>query len=471
MRILFLTAELEPVLSFTRVGEVSAGLARGLKNLGHDIRIIAPRFTSISPRKHGLRDINRLSRFPIDFAERSFTVKVRSYSLLPSRAPVYYLDEPFHFGSHPYDPDPRTNVDFPERFGFFSYAALQIVRQLDWRPEVVHCCGSAMLMTPLLMRREETLSPFYSSTRIVLHLPEGEIHRNWGSLDPSLWGWNVKREGRDKLWDISQEAMRLADVVVANGSSGSFSTPWRSQYGWLEGIDLSPRDFLISPSEKKLLEPEDIAAFKRSNRIRLAGLVGDPDLAHQPIGVLWLKGCELSPTSLNTQWGRHFENLGLNWIAVADRHQGSPQEIRIALNYLPLRQVVYCDEEEKLEVTLSAAEVLWVPSLASSHPPHPYRAVRYGAIPIVGVTSPLASPLPPYDPRTGEGLAFSYPADQSELLAEVCNVAQRVLGEPQTRYTLQARAVKADCSWNHAARLWTSIYHSLTASSGFKQGV
>ncbi|MFN3820966.1 MAG: glycogen/starch synthase, partial [bacterium] len=294
MRILFLTAELEPVLSFSRVGEVAAGLARGLKNLGHDIRIIAPRFTSISPRRHALRDITRLSQFPIHFADKSFTVKVRSYSLLPSRAPVYYLDEPFHFGSDPYEPDARTNMNFSERFGFFAYAALQIVRQLDWRPEVVHCCGTPTLITPLLMRREELLAPFYSSTKVVLHLPEGEIHRDWGSIDPSLWGWRFIGEERDRVWNITQEAMRWADGVVANGSSGTLPTPWRSQYGWLEGVDLNQNEFLNSPLEKKLLEPEDVAEFKKNNRNRLAELVGHPDIAQQPIGVLWLKGCEQS---------------------------------------------------------------------------------------------------------------------------------------------------------------------------------
>ena len=55
LKILFVTAELTPFVKLGGLGEVMFSLPRALKNLGHDARVMMPRYGTIDPAQWGLK--------------------------------------------------------------------------------------------------------------------------------------------------------------------------------------------------------------------------------------------------------------------------------------------------------------------------------------------------------------------------------------------------------------------------------
>lgn len=463
MRVLLLTAELAPVFSLGRVGEVAAGLARGLKTLGHDVRVITPRFSFISARKHALRDIARLGNISLEFNSQPVVVRGKSYCLMPARVSVYYLEASPYYSHTVYDRDPASGISFSERFTFFAYSALHIVRELSWVPEVIHCCGVATLMVPLLIRGLPELASYFSNTRLILHLPDGDRSPQWGTFSPSSLGLYLGGSQQEQpSLDVMREALKAADFYLANGESGdNLPSPLINQMGWFEGVDVSLSFPPSAGALDKGITSDELTDLKSRYRQRLAICTGVSQVANRPLGLIWLTGSKLEQFFTYKQWRTEWEGLDLEWVVVADRSQESQIRNSGLLEELSAALMVFNDEESILHLALASAEVVWVPSLTTGAHPHPYMAVRYGAIPILGVSSSRLTPLPTYNLETGEGLAFSYPASQWEALPQIWRTASQVINEPQILRNLQVRAIKTDCSWTHAARLWTTIYQDI----------
>ena len=118
MKILFASSEVYPLIKTGGLADVSGGLPRALKALGHDVRIIMPAYGSLLAT----------AAFPIVAQIQCGAPTWILSSFLPrSDIPVYFVDIP-HFFSRlggPYQ-DPRGHdwIDNGERFCSLSRAAV-----------------------------------------------------------------------------------------------------------------------------------------------------------------------------------------------------------------------------------------------------------------------------------------------------------------------------------------------------------
>ncbi|MGD0038712.1 MAG: glycogen/starch synthase, partial [Bacteroidota bacterium] len=65
LNILFVTSEVYPFAKTGGLADVSGALPKAIKDLGHEIRIMMPRYRFIGERKFRLHDIIRLHEIPI----------------------------------------------------------------------------------------------------------------------------------------------------------------------------------------------------------------------------------------------------------------------------------------------------------------------------------------------------------------------------------------------------------------------
>lgn len=89
LSVLYVAAEAFPFAKETSVADVAGGLPIALHELGHDIRMMIPRYGCMSDRKHKIYGINRMSEATIDMPNgKQEPMTIKSSSILNTRTKV-----------------------------------------------------------------------------------------------------------------------------------------------------------------------------------------------------------------------------------------------------------------------------------------------------------------------------------------------------------------------------------------------
>ncbi len=138
MNILFVASEVVPFAKTGGLADVAGALPKALQALGHDVRVILPRYRAVDPKKYALTPTAHRVRVTVGAEVLEGTVLE---TRLPGTSiPVYAIDQPACFDREGLYQD--QGKDFPDnlqRFSFFSQAVVQAVQQLGWKPDIVHC--------------------------------------------------------------------------------------------------------------------------------------------------------------------------------------------------------------------------------------------------------------------------------------------------------------------------------------------
>src|SRR6266516_4296655 len=159
-RILSLAAEIVPFAKVGGLADVVGALPKALKALGHDVRLIMPRYRQVDPERFQLKTL--FDAVPVKMGRFNVQVGVREGTIGDS-IPVYMIDAPRYFD--------RENIygytDDGERFILFCRAALEAMRALDWSPDIIHCndwhTGIVPNWTHTIFRDD----PFFADTATV----------------------------------------------------------------------------------------------------------------------------------------------------------------------------------------------------------------------------------------------------------------------------------------------------------------
>ena len=93
LNILFVSSEVEPFAKTGGLADVSGTLPQVIKDSGHEIRIIMPRYGSISERKFKLHDVIRLKDIDVPIGNDKKVANVNSSFIanVKSKVQVYFL--------------------------------------------------------------------------------------------------------------------------------------------------------------------------------------------------------------------------------------------------------------------------------------------------------------------------------------------------------------------------------------------
>lgn len=170
MRILFVSDEVAPFTKTSVTAELVRTLPEQLQESGdYEVRLMMPRYGTISERRNRLHEVIRLSGTEIDMGTQTETLKVKVASIPGIRLQVYFMDNNSYFKRKGVYSDKQGNAfpDNPERALFFGRAALETIRNLRWRPDVVHAFGWMAGFVPMLLRTEYATEPLYEQVKSI----------------------------------------------------------------------------------------------------------------------------------------------------------------------------------------------------------------------------------------------------------------------------------------------------------------
>jgi starch synthase len=125
LKVLILAAEIVPFAKVGGLADVVGALPKALQVLGHDIRLVMPRYRQVDQKRFQLLTV--IDTLTINMGIFKVPVSI-CQGEIGDHIPVYMIDAPRYFD--------RENIygytDDGERFILFCRAALEAMRALSW---------------------------------------------------------------------------------------------------------------------------------------------------------------------------------------------------------------------------------------------------------------------------------------------------------------------------------------------------
>ncbi len=156
-KIFYINSEMEPFASVSNLANLSVDIPLGLQEQGNDVRCLMPKYGFISERKYILREVIRLKEILFNYDDIDYECSAKSAFLPKSRLQVYFLENEEKFGELNNllfkSKNGRFLPDNDIRFAFYSLAAIKMLPNLFWFPNVVICNGWTSALVPFLIKK------------------------------------------------------------------------------------------------------------------------------------------------------------------------------------------------------------------------------------------------------------------------------------------------------------------------------
>ncbi|GCE49456.1 starch synthase [Thermosporothrix hazakensis] len=472
LNILMVAAEIVPFVKVGGLADVVGALPKALKALGHDVRLVMPRYRQVDPERFHLTKV--LSAVPVSMGDYQVQVDVLQ-GTIGENVPVYMIDAPRYFE--------RENIygytDDGERFILFCRAALEVVRALAWPPDIIHCNDWHTGIIPNWMQTVYQDDPFFQNTATVYTIHNLAYQGIFGYRLLEVAG--VAENGflyphiteLANVVDVMGRGILFADVIttVSERYAQEILTPafgekldhlLRSRkervFGILNGIDYQEFDpaidryihtnFDAHSLDKRVENKADLqehAHLPVRPDIPLLGMISRLadqkgfDILAQIMQPLLAQGVQFVVLGIGDQkYHELFQNLAARY----------PDQVAIFLTFnSELAQRIY-----------AGSDMFLMPSRFEPCGLSQMIAMRYGSVPIVRYVGGLADTVPEYNPETEEGTGFVFhDYDPWALFASIIRATTVYRLKDEWR-KLQLRGMDADHSWHRSAIRYVEVY-------------
>ncbi len=474
MKILMVSSEVAPYAKSGGLGDVVGALPRALVKQGHEVAVVMPKYGCIDEKYVSQMEYKFFVYVPVGWRTKYCGV----FEIVKDGVRYYFIDNEYYFGSK----DIYQWNDL-ERFAFLDKAALEILKGIDFKPDVIHCHDWQTGMIPVILEGYYKEDPFFKETKTMF-----TIHnlRYQGIYDietvADFFSLNMGYFVNDKLEFHGCANLLKAGIVYSNyvttvspTYAEEIQTPQggerldgllrardNSLFGILNGIDYedyNPRkDSLIF--EKYNLNT--CIEGKKKNKMELQKELGLPvDGEKVMIGLVSRlvdqKGLDLIAEIMNELVGMdiQFVVLGTGDSKYEDmfRHYAWCNPEKVSANIM--------FSNERAHKVYAACDLFLMPSMFEPCGLGQIIALAYGTIPIVRETGGLKDTIKSYNEFTGEGNGFSFNAYNSQDMLYTIKRAIGFFSDKDVWKKLVKRAMKEDFSWEESAKKYIDLYEQL----------
>lgn len=474
MRVLLVGSEANPLIKTGGLGDVLGSLPKALVAKEVDARVVIPKYKNIN---ESLKNkLNFLKWFMVRVGWRTEYCGIFEYK--ENGVTYYLLDNEKYFnrdGLYGY-------FDDGERYAFFDRAVIEFLREINWRPDVIHCNDWQTGMIPALLKLEYLHQDFYRGIKSVFSIHnllfQGVFDKN---VLPELFGYNMEPFNNGSLEFRGGISFMKGGIVYCDKIStvsytyaNEIRTP---EYGEkLEGL-LKDRGYAIrgilngidydefNPKNDKFIYnnfTNNIIKSKKENKIKLQrdlGLHVDEDIPM--IGIVSRltnqKGLDLI---VNMADRLLRENVQLVLLGTGDYYY---EEHFKGLEYRYKEKV---SSNIKFDNGLAhkiyaACDMFLMPSLFEPCGLGQLIALRYGTIPIVRETGGLKDTICPYNQYNGVGNGFSFRNYNANELLHIVEYALGIYKDKEKWKSIVNQAINSNNSWDKSASEYKELYKEL----------
>lgn len=475
MNVVFVSAEADPFAKTGGLGEVVGSLPSFLHKQGIDVRVILPKYSTISDcYKEKFR---HLAHFDVQVAWRQQYCGLEE--MVYQGVHYYFLDNEYYFSR----PQVYGEYDDAERFAFFSRAALEsLIHIPGFKPDIIHCHDWHTALIPLMLKEFYNREPLYYPLKTVF-----TIH-------------NLKYQGifsKEVLTDIvglgqeyfTEEALEFhgavnfmkaallyADLITTVSPSyaeeikkpyygekldGILRKRGKAVTGILNGIDYGVYDPYNDPN---LVMPFDnLGLAKQENKKHLQAIMNLPVQEDIPVLGMVSRLADQKGLDLLAHVMEEILAEEVQMVILGTGEKRYEEMLSYFVSKYPEKLALHLEFSDKLAHQIYAgADLFLMPSRFEPCGIAQMIAMRYGTLPIVRETGGLKDTVLPYSELSGTGNGFSFSNyNAHEFLFTVQKALKIYRSAGQVWAGLRQRAMERDFSWEGSARAYSEIYESL----------
>ncbi|MEN3037933.1 MAG: glycogen synthase GlgA [Candidatus Kryptonium sp.] len=486
LNILFLSSEIVPFAKTGGLADVSFALPQAIKELGHEIRAMMPKYGFISERKFGIHEIVRLRDMDIPVGDKLQKGNAKASFIVGQKVKVqvYFLENEFYYNRDGLYVDSKTKKDYPdndERFIFFCKGVIETLKKLGWRPHVIHCNDWQTALVPVYLKTIYKDDPFFKGIKTVLTIhnigyqgvfPKESFYKS-GLPDAILsqiehnGNFNFLKAGILYADVITTVSPTYAKEIISKDEFGAglsevLKKRKKDIYGILNGVDYS----VWSPENDKYIPvPYSIQTIetKYENKKALLkhfGLEYDEEIpvVAQISRLVDQKGFDLIEEIIDEMM-----KLNIQYIVLGTGEPRYEEMLEKAKKKYPKKVGVHIGFSEELAHLIEAgADIFLMPSKYEPCGLNQMYSLRYGTIPIVRKTGGLADTVEEFNIKTGRGTGFLFEKYSGQDLLKALKKALSVYKNRKVWLKLMKNAMAKDFSWTMSAKKYVELYQKLT---------
>ncbi|MBN1204281.1 MAG: glycogen synthase GlgA [Myxococcaceae bacterium] len=472
MKILFIASEVAPFSKTGGLGDVAGALPAALAALGHEVKVVTPRYAQVkephlSPTGHSLH-----LRFP--FGEEGGPI----LSLrLSERHEVLFLENTHFFGRGGIYKDAFGDYgDNHRRFAYLSMGALQAAQRLRFIPDIVHLNDWQTGLAAVALRRGFQGSPLARArTVFTIHnlAYQGQFSKDIMGELGLPWELFTSHDGVEFYDTVNflKAGITFSDAVttVSPTYAREIQTPeqgcdldglLRRHHGRLTGIlngidtrEWDPMADLALPARYGVGDLSGKAVCKRE-LLKRAGLpAGDAPVFGVVTRLAWQKGVDLlleaMPTALQAD---------IRLVVVASGEGHYEEGLKALQARFPKQVAAYIGFDRELSHQVEAgADYFLMPSRYEPCGLNQMYSLRYGTVPIVRATGGLVDTVE--GGLDGNGILFE--AFHPAALLAAMRRGLALYADPPRLEAFRRRGMERDFSWATSARRYESLFASV----------
>ncbi len=461
MKIAICASEVVPFAKTGGLADVAGALPLALEELKQEVIIIMPKYKAIQEPKFKIKK----SREGIP------------YSVIGEDIRVYFIENDAYFNRDSLYGD-KTG-DYPdnlERFSYFSRAALDLLKKINFKADIIHVHDWQSSLVPVYLKTLYRDNPFYKQMKTILTVHNigyqglfkkeefPKLGLDWGLFNMELLEFydrvNILKGGMlfcDIINTVSEAYSReIQSKEFGYGLEGVLSKRKLDLFGILNGLDYSiwkpeQDEFILKNYSGSGLEGkykdkqnlQEICKFPAKKEVPLFGIVSR--LAEQ-------KGLDILSEAMEEICGMNLQMVILGTgdlkyhLILEEMVEKYPKVISLHLKF----------DDSLAHKIYAGSDIFLMPSKYEPCGLGQMISLRYGTIPLVFKTGGLADTV-----NEKNGFVFDqYTAPQ---LVATIKKSMQAFKDKKKWSGLVSRAMKCNFSWAESAKRYIQLYEKAKA--------
>ncbi|PIU68346.1 hypothetical protein COS81_04260 [candidate division WWE3 bacterium CG06_land_8_20_14_3_00_42_16] len=479
LNILIVGTEASPYAQVGGIGRVLFFLPQALMRLGHDVRVMIPKYGKIDEKKYPLELVYEGLKIPTgEKGSNEYLICNVKTHKLPEGPRVYFLENMEYY-------EKRANeygyVDDPIRFAILCRGVLEFIRHYEeWKPQIIHCNDWQSALIPQYLKtvyknRLKDITVLYTIHNLYYqgmfdHHFVSELDFDDGkSQIPSFFSERIHKINPMRRGIIYADLINTVsptyaqEILTSEYGEGldSLLRELRTKLsGILNGIDYTE----FNPATDKIIHKNYTSSSIELREENKRELQREFNLPIDPETMIFGISSRLE------------DQKGIDLFMGVIEYVLKEYKAQLIVNgggegkYLSFFQKLEKDFPGKVGTNLNfdytlprhifaGADVFLMPSRFEPCGITQMEAMRYGAIPLVRATGGLADTVEDFNPTNNTGTGFVFKTFDKMAFFGTLVRAMETYKYKAVWKNLIKRAMKKDFSWVESAKRYSDLYY------------
>ena len=479
LNIMLASSECVPFAKSGGLADVVGALPAALKALGHNVIVIMPKYRSIDADKFKLEPYLEPMGVWMGDSEEWCAVQ---RTVAAGGVPVYFIEADKYFDREGLYNDAANNdyLDNPRRFGFLSRAALQLCKDIGFKPDIIHAHDWQTALMPAYLKIWHWDDQILGDAASMLTIHNIGYQGVADAAHYDYLGLQWVNFTADKLEDhgrvnFLKGGVQYADMVntvspkyawetrtpeMAYGLAPYLNDKGANYIGILNGVDYDDWNPAVDTLIPAQYTPEDLSGKKECKRALQARFLLEEDDTIPVMGVVSRladqKGLDLLADAIDAI----LTNMRVQLVLLGSGDKALEQFFGDLPQRFPGRAGSFIGYNNEVAHWIEAGcDMFLMPSRYEPCGLNQIYSLKYGTLPVVRATGGLEDTVEQYNEVTGTGTGFKFSEASAHAVYYTIGWAVSTYYDRRDDWdAMVQQAMQQRFSWEDSARAYEKAY-------------